>query len=110
MDGEGDSKANGGVAPAAAPLVRAPSLTIDSALANEIFSRFCAAQTFKAILRSFRYMCDILRISPSPFPSFYPRIKSRLHSWKAQAVWAKFDKRAAHKVSRMHAKCLIAYG
>ena len=33
------------------------------------------------------------------FPSFYPRIKAKLSShWKAQAVWAKFDKRAGHKV------------
>ena len=26
------------------------------------------------------------------------RLKAKLSSWKAQAVWAKFDKRAGHKV------------
>ena len=36
---------------------------------------------------------------PLQFPSFYPRLKAKLSShWKAQAVWAKFDKRAGHKV------------
>ena len=29
---------------------------------------------------------------------FYPKLKSKLTSWKANALWAKFDKRVAHKV------------
>jgi hypothetical protein len=83
----------------AVPLARAPSLTIDTALANEIFNHFCGAQTFKSILRAFRHLCEILRLKPCQFPMFYPRLKSKLHTWKAQALWAKLDKKAAHKVS-----------
>ena len=40
------------------------------------------------------------------FPSFYPRLKAKLSShWKAQAVWAKFDKRAGHKVYKSGRVC-----
>ena len=56
-------------------LVRAPSVGggLDAALASEIFDHFCNAQTFKSILRSFRHMCEALRLKPCQFPSFYPR-------------------------------------
>ena len=37
----------------------------------------------------FRHLCDELRLKPCQFPSFYPRIKAKLSSWRAQAVWAK---------------------
>ena len=56
-------------------MVRAPSVGggLDAALASEIFDHFCNAQTFKSILRSFRHMCEALRLKPCQFPSFYPR-------------------------------------
>lgn len=79
-------------------LARSQSLTIDTALASEVFDLFCNASTLKSILRSFRYLCEILRIKPTQFPYFYPKLKSKLNSWKAQALWAKFDKRSSHKV------------
>ena len=56
------------------------------------------AATLKSILRTFRYLCDILRLKPQEWPHFYPKLKSKLTSWKANALWAKFDKRASHKV------------
>ena len=69
-----------------------------AALASEVFDHFCHhANTLKSILRSFRYLCEILRLKPTEFPCFYPKLKSKLRTWKAQALWAKFDKRAAHK-------------
>ena len=92
---------------AAAPLVRAPSLTtVDAAVAGEVFDHFCSANTLKSILRSFRYLCEALRLKPAQMPHFYPRLKSRLRcSWRAQAMWAKLDKRAAHKVYRAGRAC-----
>ena len=69
-----------------------------AALASEVFDHFCHhANTLKSILRSFRYLCEILRLKPTEFPCFYPKLKAKLRTWKAQALWAKFDKRAAHK-------------
>lgn len=71
---------------------------VDSELANEIFDYFCSqANTLKAVLKSFRFLCETLRLKPTEFPYFYPKLKSRLNSWKAQALWTKFDKRASHK-------------
>ena len=42
-------------------------------------------------------LCEVLRLKPTEFPYFYPKLKSKLNTWKAQALWTKFDKRAAHK-------------
>ena len=87
-------------------LVRTQSINIDIALANEVFDHFCSqANTLKSILRSFSYLCEILRLKPTEFPYFYPKIKSKLKSWKAQALWAKFDKRSSHKVYNRGKAC-----
>ncbi|XP_071445763.1 uncharacterized protein Mical isoform X2 [Hetaerina americana] len=67
------------------------------ALASDVFDRFCAANTLRTILSLHRHLCDLLRIKPTNFPQFYPKIRGRLRSWKAEAIWAKFDKRASHK-------------
>lgn len=80
-------------------LIRSQSMNIDSELANEVFDHFMTqAATLKSILRTFRYLCDVLRLKPQEWPYFYPKLKSKLTSWKANALWAKFDKRASHKV------------
>ncbi|XP_069686571.1 F-actin-monooxygenase Mical isoform X3 [Periplaneta americana] len=67
------------------------------ALASDVFDQFCSASTLKGILGYHRQLCELLRIKPTVFPQFYPKLKSKLRSWKAQALWAKFDKRASHK-------------
>ncbi|RZF36311.1 hypothetical protein LSTR_LSTR014575 [Laodelphax striatellus] len=67
------------------------------ALANDVFDQFCAASTFKSILGHHRHLCELLHIKPTNFPQFYPKLKAKLRSWKAQALWIKYDKRAAHK-------------
>ncbi|XP_045594784.1 F-actin-monooxygenase Mical isoform X2 [Procambarus clarkii] len=69
----------------------------DSAAAADIFEQLCAASTFKTVLYHYRQLCDVLRLKPTNFRSFYPKLKSKLRSWKAQALWSKFDKRASHK-------------
>ncbi|XP_043285873.1 F-actin-monooxygenase MICAL3 isoform X2 [Venturia canescens] len=67
------------------------------AMANEVFDLFCNATTLKSILGHFRHLCDLLKMRPNTFPQFYPKFKSKLRSWKAQALWKKFDQRANHK-------------
>nr|XP_053649636.1 F-actin-monooxygenase MICAL3-like [Cherax quadricarinatus] len=69
----------------------------DSAAAADIFEQLCAASTFKSVLYHYRQLCDVLRLKPTNIRSFYPKLKSKLRSWKAQALWSKFDKRASHK-------------
>lgn len=66
-------------------------------MANEVFDLFCNATTLKSILGHFRHLCDLLKMRPNTFPQFYPKFKSKLRSWKAQALWKKFDQRANHK-------------
>jgi len=51
----------------------------DAALASEVFDRFCTASSMKTILGHFRHLCEILRIKPTNFPQFYPKLKVRLH-------------------------------
>ncbi|XP_075230340.1 molecule interacting with CasL isoform X2 [Lycorma delicatula] len=67
------------------------------ALANDVFDQFCAAATFKSILGHYRHLCELLHVKPTNFPLFYPKLKAKLRSWKAQALWNKYDKRATHK-------------
>lgn len=76
---------------------RKPPVSPETALASEVFDQLCAATTLKAILHHHRHLCDILKIKPTNFTQFYPKLKAKLGSWKAQALWNKFDKRASHK-------------
>lgn len=73
------------------------AMSPESALASDLFDQFVSAGTFKAALSTYRQMCDVLQLSPSPLPVFYPRLKVKLRSWRAASLWAKLDKRAAHK-------------
>ena len=85
---------------------RTQSMHVDLALANDIFDRLvCDTYTLKSILKTFRTLCEVLRVKPGPLPHFYPRVKSKLTSWRAQALWAKFDKRASHKVYKASKAC-----
>ncbi|XP_058793152.1 F-actin-monooxygenase Mical [Phymastichus coffea] len=76
------------------------------ALASEVFDQFCNATTLKSILGHFRHLCDLLKIKPTNFNQFYPKLKSKLRSWKAQALWKKFDQRANHKCYNRGKACL----
>ncbi|XP_071572314.1 uncharacterized protein Mical isoform X1 [Temnothorax nylanderi] len=67
------------------------------ALASEIFDQFCNATTLKSILSYYRQLCELLKIRPNAINQFYPKLKTKLRSWKAQALWKKFDQRANHK-------------
>ncbi|XP_076170360.1 molecule interacting with CasL isoform X6 [Ptiloglossa arizonensis] len=67
------------------------------AIANDVFDQFCNATTLKSILGHFRHLCELLKIRPNSVSQFYPKLKGKLRSWKAQALWKKFDQRANHK-------------
>ncbi|XP_059469420.1 F-actin-monooxygenase Mical isoform X2 [Neocloeon triangulifer] len=77
----------------------------DVALASDVFDQFCAASTLKSVLTLHRHLCELLRLRPAPFPHFYPQLRAKLRSWRAQALWTKFDKRAAHKCYARGAAC-----
>lgn len=47
----------------------------DSALASDIFDKYCSAVTFKSILSLHRQLCDLLRLKPTYFPHYYPKLK-----------------------------------
>ena len=85
---------------------RTQSMHVDLALASEVFDHLvCGTSTLKSILKTFRHLCEVMRLKPGPLPSFYPRLKSKLTSWRAQALWAKFDKRMGHKVYKGSRAC-----
>lgn len=67
-------------------------------LAAEMFDHFCSCTTMRQILGLYRNIVDILNMRPGPMNEFYPKLKQRIKNWKAQALWKKFDLRAAHRV------------
>ena len=75
------------------------------ALAAEIFDHFCSATTMRQILGLYRNMCDTVGLRPGPLNEFYPKLKTKIKNWKAQALWKKFDARAAHRVYNKGTSC-----
>lgn len=69
----------------------------NAAQANEYFEHFLNANTLKSILGYYRSICDLLHLKPNVFPLFYPKLRANLTSWRAKALWKKFDARASHK-------------
>ncbi|CAK1588400.1 unnamed protein product [Parnassius mnemosyne] len=79
--------------------VRVEPTPPECALAAEMFDHFCSAGTMKQILALHREICNTLNLKPNRLPDFYPKLKAKLvKSWKAQALFKKFDLRANHKV------------
>ncbi|CAL1283770.1 unnamed protein product [Larinioides sclopetarius] len=76
---------------------RGTATSPESAMASELFDQFVSAATFKSVLHTNRQLCELLRLKPTNVTNFYPRLKSKLHSWRAASLWAKLDKRASHK-------------
>lgn len=66
--------------------------------AQELFDEFVSASTCRAALRSFSQLCDHLQLDRSaPERPLYRPIKCCLNYWKANALWAKLDRRAAQQ-------------
>ncbi|GFY40700.1 protein-methionine sulfoxide oxidase mical3a [Trichonephila inaurata madagascariensis] len=76
---------------------RGTATSPESAMASELFDQFVSAATFKSVLHTNRQLCELLRLKPTTIANFYPRLKTKLHSWRAASLWAKLDKRASHK-------------
>lgn len=74
-----------------------PVTAKDIAQANDYFEHFLNATSLKNILGCYRSLCDHLSLKPNLFPLFYPKLKGYLTSWRAKALWKKFDGRAGHK-------------
>ncbi|XP_043863889.1 F-actin-monooxygenase Mical isoform X5 [Drosophila mojavensis] len=69
-----------------------------AAEAAELFDLLCVATTMRQILALHRAMCEAVGLRSAPLNDFYPKLKAKVRSWKAQALWKKFDARAAHRV------------
>ena len=68
--------------------------------AQELFDDFVQATTCRATLRAFSQLCEHLQLTHTgrpPEQPLYHIIKERLNYWKASGLWAKLDKRAAHR-------------
>ncbi|NWV31153.1 MICA2 monooxygenase, partial [Grantiella picta] len=83
--------------------------------AGQIFENFVQASTCKGTIQAFNILTRQLELDPLDNRNFYTKLKSRVNTWKAKALWNKLDKRASHKEykrgkSCMNTKCLIIGG
>ncbi|XP_030917047.1 F-actin-monooxygenase MICAL2 isoform X5 [Geospiza fortis] len=83
--------------------------------AGQIFENFVQASTCKGTIQAFNILTRQLDLDPLDNRNFYTKLKSRVTTWKAKALWNKLDKRASHKEykrgkSCMNTKCLIIGG
>ncbi|XP_010224762.1 PREDICTED: protein-methionine sulfoxide oxidase MICAL2, partial [Tinamus guttatus] len=83
--------------------------------AGQTFENFVQASTCKGTLQAFNILTRQLELDPLDNRNFYTKLKSRVTTWKAKALWNKLDKRASHKEykrgkSCMNTKCLIIGG
>ncbi|KAG5890928.1 hypothetical protein JTB14_019871 [Gonioctena quinquepunctata] len=74
-----------------------PVSGMDAAHAIEYFDQFLNATSLKHILGYYRGLIDNIHLKPNVITSFYPKLRSNLTSWRAKALWKKFDARASHK-------------
>ncbi|XP_065611412.1 F-actin-monooxygenase MICAL2 [Cyrtonyx montezumae] len=83
--------------------------------AGQIFENFVQASTCKGTIQAFNILTRQLELDPLDSKNFYSKLKSRVTTWKAKALWNKLDKRASHKEYKrgkccMNTKCLIIGG
>ncbi|KAM8817453.1 F-actin-monooxygenase MICAL2-like isoform 5-T5 [Rhynchonycteris naso] len=83
--------------------------------AGLVFENFIQASTCKGTLQAFNILTRQLDLDPLDHRNFYSKLKSKVTSWKAKALWYKLDKRGSHKEykrgkSCMNTKCLIVGG
>uniref|UniRef100_A0A8C4VQP2 F-actin monooxygenase n=1 Tax=Gopherus evgoodei TaxID=1825980 RepID=A0A8C4VQP2_9SAUR len=82
---------------------------------GQIFENFVQASTCKGTIQAFNILTRQLELDPLDYRNFYPKLKSKVTSWKAKALWNKLDKRVSHKEykrgrSCTNTKCLIVGG
>ncbi|XP_073203720.1 F-actin-monooxygenase MICAL2 isoform X9 [Lepidochelys kempii] len=82
---------------------------------GQIFENFVQASTCKGTIQAFNILTRQFELDPLDYRNFYTKLKSKVTSWKAKALWNKLDKRVSHKEykrgrSCMNTKCLIIGG
>ncbi|XP_031800109.1 F-actin-monooxygenase MICAL2 isoform X4 [Sarcophilus harrisii] len=83
--------------------------------AGQIFENFVQASTCKGTLQAFNILIRHLQLDPSDHRNFYSKLKTKVTTWKAKALWNKLDKRGTHKEykrgkSCMNTRCLVVGG
>lgn len=68
-----------------------------AAQASQLYANFVQASTCKGTLQAFSILCRQMELDPLDYRNFYSSLKTAVNTWKAQALWAKLDKRAGHK-------------
>ncbi|KAM6943095.1 F-actin-monooxygenase MICAL2 isoform 5-T5 [Xenentodon cancila] len=82
---------------------------------GKLFENFIQASTCKGTLQAFNVLCRCLDLDPADHNTFYSSLKAKVTFWKAEALWAKLDKRMSHKEYKkgqacVGTKCLIIGG
>ncbi|XP_023372097.1 F-actin-monooxygenase MICAL2 isoform X5 [Otolemur garnettii] len=85
------------------------------AQAGQVFENFVQASTCKGTLQAFNILTRHLDLDPLDHRNFYSKLKSKVNTWKAKALWYKLDKRGSHREYKrgktcMNTKCLIIGG
>ncbi|XP_076025329.1 protein-methionine sulfoxide oxidase mical3b-like [Genypterus blacodes] len=65
--------------------------------AQDLFDGFVNAATCRATLGAFSQLCEHLQLRQTSQRPLYLAIKQRLRYWRADALWAKLDKRAGQE-------------
>ena len=69
-----------------------------SVVVEQAFDAFSGAVTCKAIMTSFDHLLDVTGLRHVDHRRLYFCLQDQLkHSWRAQSLWAKIDKRAGHR-------------
>ncbi|GFN80911.1 [F-actin]-methionine sulfoxide oxidase mical3 [Plakobranchus ocellatus] len=86
---------------------KSPNNTLSVAASREhVFDQFVTACTCKSILSSFSHLLDVTGLRHADHASFYTRLKTELQgSWRAQSLWARLDKRWAHREYKAGMAC-----
>lgn len=74
--------------------------------AGHIFENFVQASTCKGTIQAFNILTRQLELDPLDNRNFYNKLKSKVTSWKAKALWNKLDKRASHKEYKRGKSCV----
>ncbi|PNI79255.1 MICAL2 isoform 28 [Pan troglodytes] len=75
------------------------------AQAGQVFENFVQASTCKGTLQAFNILTRHLDLDPLDHRNFYSKLKSKVTTWKAKALWYKLDKRGSHKEYKRGKSC-----
>lgn len=74
--------------------------------AGQLFENFVQASTCKGTLQAFNILTRQLDLDPLDHRNFYSKLKSKVTTWKAKALWYKLDKRGSHKEYKRGRSCM----